>query len=517
MKKGTTILHDNLINIYFQAGIQMPVSSMTGGYRLLSKKDNEVINESSEVLNKIFFIKKQNNKTIMTKQQNHFMKMMVIAVLCCLASVKTLAQSEPLTMKKAIEVALANNYSLKADSMNLLVTDYQNKAQKADFLPQVNYSGKSEYNIAIPTQLLPGNVVGQPGKEYVPVQFGTRYNMGSGVEVTQNLYRKSSRIKINAAGLYNDIAQTKHNLTREELIYQVATIFYALQANAEMIRTTTRDYLNLKDITSIAKAQYENGILKRIDYESLEINTANKQSYLNQLQTDYNDQLANFNYLLGIPADTKTVINDSIAQVSGTIDAGNFLTQREDIRLSGQLIESKEIDIKSIRAEAKPTISSYFKFNYQAQFNKTGDAFDNDFWFKTSSVGLTASISLFDGNRRKSRIGVAESELQQLKFTSEYKKQLANTEWLTATETLRKDQQQYEITLRNLELAEKVFASRRALYAEGVSTLMELLDAETDLSESRNLHIQSIINVQTSRVNVYKAKGTLLSEFLKSI
>ncbi len=110
----------------------------------------------------------------------------------------------------------------------------------------------------------------------------------------------------------NRIALSKHKLTREELVYQVAATYYALQANAELIRTTTRDYLNLKEILSISKAQFENGTLKKIDYESIEINTANKQSYLHQLQTDYNDQLANFNYLLGIPADTKTIIDDSI-------------------------------------------------------------------------------------------------------------------------------------------------------------------------------------------------------------
>ena len=162
-------------------------------------------------------------------------------------------------------------------------------------------------------------------------------------------------------------------------------------------------------------------------------------------------------------------------------------------------------------------ISSYFSLYYQGQFNNFGDAFDNDFWSKSAYVGISTKISLFDGHRRKNRIGLAQSQLQQLKFQSEQTKQLANTEWLTATETLRKDQLQYDITSKNLRLAERVFASRKALYSEGVSTLVELLDAESELSEARNLHIQATINVQTSLVNVYKAKGTLLTEFLKTI
>jgi len=420
-------------------------------------------------------------------------------------------------MNEAIKIAAANNNSLKADSMNILVTDYQNKVQKADLLPQVNYSGKTEYNPAIASQMLPGYIVGQPGKDHVAVPFGSRYAMGSGIDVSQTLLKRSTRIKVNAADLNNSIAQTRHKLTTEDLVYQVATSFYALQANAELIKTTRSDYFNLKEILSIAKAQFQNGTLKRIDYESLQINTANKLSYLNQLQTDYNDQLARFNYLLGIPADTRTVIDDSIKLIKGNVDAGDLLLQREDVHLSNQLIESKEVEIKSIKAEAQPTINSYFRFNYQSQFNDANKAFNSNYWYKSSSVGISASISLFDGYRRRNRVNVAQSQLLQLQFQNEQTKQQANTDWLTASEMLRKDQQQYEITSQNLVLAEQVFNSRKALYAEGVSTLVELLDAESELSESRNLHIQSMINVQTSLVNVYKAKGTLMTEYMRAI
>lgn len=452
----------------------------------------------------------------MKKNQNRLTRLFITIVFCVVAG-QVFGQATPLSMNEAIKIAIANNNSLKADSMNIAVTDYQNKVQKADLLPQANYSGKTEYNPAIATQMLPGNIVGQPGKDYVAVPFGSRYAMGSGIDVSQALLHKSTRIKVNAADLNNNIAQTKHKLTTEDLVYQVATNFYALQANAELIKTTTRDYLNLKEILSIAKAQFENGTLKRIDYESLQINTANKLSSLNQLQTDYNDQLARFNYLLGIPPDTRTVIDDSITLIKGNVDAGNLLLQREDVHLANQLIESKEVEIKSIKAEALPTINSYFRFNYQSQFNETNNAFNSNYWYKSASVGVSASISLFDGYRRKNRVNAAQSQLLQLKFQDEQTKQQANTEWLTATEMLRKDKQQYEITSQNLVLAERVFNSRKALYAEGVSTLVELLDAESELSESRNLHIQSMINVQTSLVNVYKAKGTLLTEYMRAI
>jgi outer membrane protein len=440
-----------------------------------------------------------------------------VVILALSINIKALAQTTPVTVKTAIEMALANNYSLKADSLNMVAAGYQVNAVKASLLPHVNYNSKAEYNPAIASTMLPGQYVGQPSKEYVPVQFGTRYTMGSGIEASYNLFRKDLRLQAAAAGLNTGIAKTKHEMTREELVFQVAGYFYSLQTNAELIRTTTRDYQNMVEIVRIAKAQFENGVLKRIDYESLQINTANKQSYLNNLETQYKDQLAYFNYLLGLPAENQTAIDGNLPETIHYTAAGKSILQRADIRLSYLQIQQKEVELRSITAENKPQISTYARLNYQSQFNKTGDINNKDFWYKSSTIGIATTIPLFDGYRRKNRMNQAKTELQQLKFRQEQTKQLATTDQVRAWETFNNDNTQYQITKQNLVLAEQVFVSRKALYAEGVSTLIELLDSEKELSNSRNLYVQAMINVQTSLMNIHKANGTLLTEFITSL
>jgi outer membrane protein len=454
--------------------------------------------------------------TIMSNTLNRFLKMLVLAI-CLFLAQRSISQETPMGIKRAIETALANNRSLKADSLNISVTEYKNKEIAGLYRPQVNYSSGSEYNPALPSMMVPGSMVGEPSKDLVGVQFGTRYSMNSGIEVKQTIYRKDLAIQIRSAGLQTEIARTKHTLTREELVYQVANLFYSLQTNAEMIRTTQFDYNNMNNILSIAKAQYENGILKRIDYESLEINVANTKSYLNQLQTQYNDQLAHFNYLLGIPASSQTIIDANISQDLRPVENSVDLLQRADLRLSNQMIASKEVELKMIRAEGAPVINSYFRYSYQSQFNKPGKAFDSDYMYNSSTAGISVSISLFDGNRRKNRINGAKKQLEQLQLKKEYQRELAEKELFTANGTLDNYQEQYSITRRNLVLAEKVFNSRKALYTEGVTTLAELLDAESELSKARNHHMQSLIDVQTGRLNVYKANGTLLTEFITSL
>jgi outer membrane protein TolC len=89
-------------------------------------------------------------------------------------------------------------------------------------------------------------------------------------------------------------------------------------------------------------------------------------------------------------------------------------------------------------------------------------------------------------------------------------------ELLSATRIFNNNQDEWEITKENLQLATNVFSSRKALYTEGVSSLTELLDAERELSKARNNHIQALINVQSGWVDLHKANGTLLTDFLQS-
>ncbi len=383
---------------------------------------------------------------------------------------KEASASEPVTIKQAIDIALANNYGLWADSLNMTVTKFQNKQLSGSYLPQISYGSKFNYNMSIPSQMLPGAIAGQPNKDYVSVQFGTKYDASSGIQVSQNIYRKDLLLQIKAEGLNNDISATKYKLTKEDLIYKVSAAFYDLQSSAENVRTTNNDYKNLKDVLVIAKSQFENGTLKRIDYESLQINVGE-----------------------------------------------NSFMQREDIHLTKQMIQSKEVEMKSIKAEGLPQLSTYLKYNYQSQFSNASKFFDNYYWSNSSTVGLSVSVSIFDGNIRKNRVNVAKTQIQQLKWQSDYQQQQAQTELLSAVQTLNNNREQLNINSKNLVLAEKVFNSRRALYTEGVTTLVELLDAENELTSARNLYIQSLINVQTGTLDVHKANGTLLTEFLKSL
>jgi len=440
-----------------------------------------------------------------------------LPLLYMLLVLRSHSQTVPLNMKEAINTAVSSNRPLRSDSLNIALAQNKTMELAGLFKPQGTLSGGTEYNPAIAAQMVPGKFLGQPDRDYVPIEMGSRYNLKNGVEISQTIYRKDLVMQLKVSAMQKGIAQTKYSMSKEQLVYQVAATYYSLQNSAELIRTTKSDYNNLLEILRIAKAQHEAGVLRRIDYESIQINTANKESYLNQLQTQYNDELTYFNYLLGLPVSAETAIENLVATAIPSFDGSELLLQRQDIRLSHQMIALKEQEIKKIRAEKLPVINSYMRLSYQSQLNSPGKIFNSDYWSAASTFGISVSVPLFDGNRRKTRIKSAQIELEQLQLQKDHTKEKADMEFFSATGIFNNYLKQYRITEKNLALAEKVFASRKALYAEGVTTLIELLDAESELSQSRTLFMQAAINMHTGWLNMHKAKGTLLTDFLKSI
>jgi len=85
------------------------------------------------------------------------MKLRQLILICALviAGSKLSAQetpaSSPVNIRQAIDIALTNNYGLRADSLNIKATAFKNDEVTGYYLPQVNYSNKFNYNAVIPS------------------------------------------------------------------------------------------------------------------------------------------------------------------------------------------------------------------------------------------------------------------------------------------------------------------------------------------------------------------------------
>src|SRR5258706_6374528 len=101
--------------------------------------------------------------------------------------VSTAPQIHSLSTKEAIDYAVKNSALVKNALLDYKIQQESNRATTSQALPQVTGNlGLTDY-LQIPTTLIPGEFIQQPGT-FVPLKFGTQYTTTGGATLKQVLF-----------------------------------------------------------------------------------------------------------------------------------------------------------------------------------------------------------------------------------------------------------------------------------------------------------------------------------------
>jgi outer membrane protein TolC len=122
------------------------------------------------------------------------------------------------------------------------------------------------------------------------------------------------------------------------------------------------------------------------------------------------------------------------------------------------------------------------------------------------AVGIGIAVPLFDGMKTKYNLLQAESAINSLNFESEGTRRAISTEVKEAVEYVISAQQKEEQFSLQLEQAEQAYSLAETSFRSGVITNLELLDANTAVSQSRLSLLKAKIDFNAS---IYRLKAAL--------
>lgn len=195
-------------------------------------------------------------------------------------------------------------------------------------------------------------------------------------------------------------------------------------------------------------------------------------------------------------------------------------------RVEFSALESQQalagIDVQSRRAGAYPrlfltgaygftgsatTFGDFFAFRGPDSRNAQG--FANQNWFGFGNVGLSLTVPIFDGFRRKYQVQqgrIAQQTIEQgfetLRQSIDLQDAQSRISLINALDVL--DNQQ-----ANLRLAADVARVTRIKFQAGVGSNLEVISAETDLREAQTNYYAAIYDVLVAKVDRDKATGEL--------
>lgn len=418
------------------------------------------------------------------------------------------------SLKQAIEFAKQNNSNIKIANLNSELRDKKVKEQIGSGLPQINFAGSLQNNLKIGTMLLPGALLGS-SQEFIPVEFGTKYNLSAGVHLTQKVFDYSFWVGLDAAKLSNQISEQHIVKTEEDITYSVAVAYYSalvIQKQIENLKTILE--ASERTLNSI-ELKFENGMVKKIDVDRIKVSYNNTRSQAQQAELNYKQSLNYLKYAMGVPVESAITLSDSISEkIPGQFfDAlhtnDKVYENRIDYRILKTNLSLYEAEKSNNIASYLPTLSFFADYSYQAQRSEF-NFFDSDKeWFNSSSIGLTLSLPIFTGFQNYAKVQQSNISIQIAEENLKLSEQAITVEvsnfeiqYRSALDITRDEKE-------NLALAESVFNNTQKEYKQGIGSSMDLIQAESSLRETQNIYYTKLLELFVARLDFEKSKGTL--------
>jgi outer membrane protein TolC len=431
-------------------------------------------------------------------------------MLIAVVTANPLAAQDSMDLKQCLTLAMEHNTAVQKAAMDEDAAAYSVKEAFAEGLPQV--TGQVDVNMfpSIATQILPGEIIGQPGTQ-VPVQFGTKYNATVGGRVTQMIYDQRFLTGLEAARRSRELYKLLHLQTEEQVIQEVATSYYRILELKAQQGGLDSQLVMMTELERIMEVQVANQYKRTLDLQRVKVNRQNTMTERDGIALAHDQQLNYLKVLMGIPVaeDLDLVQPKDLGIHRPTAVLDTLYRQRTDIKVIKEQIALQDLQVKVTRAGYMPTLSAFGSYNYQAQRNEFNFLEPDQNWFNTSQVGVTLAVPVFDGMRKHSRIGKQKVELLQQQADLAQAENTFEMEERNALAELQASWTNVEAQASNLVLADDVFQQSDALYKEGLSPLTDLLDAEQALQDTRTAYYRAALRFKLAELDLLRAQGGL--------
>ncbi len=314
-----------------------------------------------------------------------------------------------------------------------------------------------------------------------------------------DLFRRI-RNGITVADLQAQATDADYQTFRLSLASDIARTYWLIRGN-DAEQAAFRRNIQSRDTTlSILRERFRVGLISQIDVQRAETDYAGLQVALRGLARARAELVNGLAQLCADETDQFAVPVGALPELLpaypyAQIEAAQ-LTRRPDLT---QVIRQGQVaDAQAVQQQS----GIYPRVNLVGQAGLLSGRIGS--WFIPGSatylVGINASIPLYEGHRARQSIALARQQAQTISQTYRQTLQLARRDAETALDNLSILREQIELQQQTLTLARRTEHYSRELYVKGLSTYLEVLDAqrtvllnEQQLVQMRSQEVQYVV------------------------
>ena len=390
-----------------------------------------------------------------------------------------------MTLDEAVETGLKNSPDFLMQKNRALLAKEATKLKKAS-----NY-GK----IALTASLTRYNIPRTLTPIVPPIEPGviTSKDIGSlGLAYNVNLFNgfATSR-EIEVSKLSEDISEISINLSREQLIYNIRSIYLKI-LSLKAQKKAADSYLKALDkLHHIVAVSVKIGKKAKVDLLKVKADQESAKAYVKELQSNTLILKSTLASVIGVDS------IDKIEDVKISLDRS---LNKEDIKSLSRYKLSLLKERKSDKLLKNAKSSYYPKLDANGYYgNNYGDGEDDNIW----QIGVGLNWVLFDFGSRSSL--VQKAKIEKLQSSLETRKTK-----LTLHKELNEAKNRVDIALNNLQsakaelkLVSETLKIEEERYKQGVGTIYDLLFAKSRYNNTQAKEITAKYGLQ-SAIYYYK-------------
>jgi outer membrane protein TolC len=432
-------------------------------------------------------------------------------IIVLLLTIALAGEAQDLSLDDALTLAQANNPELKASQLEIEKANQQRVIARSLFLPSINATAQINHYFRLPAFFGFGET-SENGK--IPYgRFGGKDQLATAVSAFQPLYNPVSYPTLKRSSIQQQESVVAARAKQIEILSQIKTHYLQVVVLEERIALTKESINRNKRVLQDSKSLFLQGKGLRVDTLRAYTAVKNLEPDLVKLSNAAETGKLQLKSLIGIDSLGDIVLSDSL-QIPSPGALENEQAIYEEVLANNpsyQLLKLQELNekqqVKIASAHRLPVLGAVAQYQIQSQTNSF--EYSNAHYPSSSYVGLQLSVPIFSGLSMNARVKQASASKSQTSFLLANRQSQLRAQVHTSIANINEASLRLENTAIVQETAQLSYNIIQYRYKNGISSRLELTDAELALSTAQSNYLEAVYDYIAARIELNKLRGNV--------
>ncbi|WP_316824407.1 TolC family protein [Pedobacter miscanthi] len=423
------------------------------------------------------------------------------------AHAQAVSDQSNFTISQVWALADSNNKKIQVQGLNVLAADAHIKVSKAERLPEIAAEGTYAHVLPLP--------IYENGLFNTPSQFPvapTYYKVGA--DAYFNIYNGGkTTTEINVSKVEDELSRIQKGQSKQEIHYMAAVYFYDVFRNVSYKALLEQDIRDREKQLAEINQLYKNGTVLKSDVLRAELRLSKQKMLLTEIENSINIAKQKLNILIGraddAPLNPQIPDQETDAIALKRVDEyfNDAKTSSYKIQISEKEQALAKLKLKNVKSNIMPSLGFFgeYAFAYpQIQFYPYALSL-----YSNGMMGLKLKIPISSWYTNQHKVKEAEIRVHQQEVEDEDVKDHIRQEVQENYIRYKESVQRITLAEENIKQATESYRIVQNTYFNQLSLLTDLLDAETQLLQSKFELTTAKVNAKIQYYQLQKAIGNL--------